>query len=141
MAGKTHYFEEVLLNHIFRTTGYSQPSTLYVGLFSATPSDDGGGTELTIGANNYARASVGSLDADWTATVGSGTTPAQVANAAAITFNSPTGSNWAQVSWFGIFDASTAGNLLYWAALTTPKTCAVGDTVSFAIGALVVKED
>ncbi|MBI4460722.1 MAG: hypothetical protein HY648_11785, partial [Acidobacteria bacterium] len=58
-----------------------------------------------------------------------------------ITFGPATGADWAQAVGFGIFDALTNGNLLYWDSLTTPKTVAVGDKAEFAVGALVVKED
>jgi len=56
------------------------------------------------------------------------------------TFVTPTGS-WGLVTHFGIFDAVTAGNLLYWNALTSSQTISSGNTVSFAAGALTVTED
>jgi hypothetical protein len=40
-----------------------------------------------------------------------------------------------------LFDASSAGNLLYWAALTISKTINQNDTVSFAGAALTITED
>ena len=58
-----------------------------------------------------------------------------------MTFGPNTTSGWGTVTHFGIFDASTNGNLLYWGALTASKTVAVGDSVSFGAGALVVTED
>jgi hypothetical protein len=42
---------------------------------------------------------------------------------------------------FGVFDAQTNGNLLYWDALTAAKTVLNGDFGQFAAGTLVVKED
>ncbi|MGD0201344.1 MAG: hypothetical protein ABSD27_11400 [Bryobacteraceae bacterium] len=42
---------------------------------------------------------------------------------------------------FGIFNALSNGTLLYWDALTTPKTIQQDDSGRFAPGALVVKED
>jgi hypothetical protein len=41
----------------------------------------------------------------------------------------------------GIFDASTSGNLLAWADLTTSKLVGNGDTPSFAAGDLDVTLD
>ena len=42
---------------------------------------------------------------------------------------------------FGIFDAPTGGNLVYWNTLTAPKTIQLGDFGQFAPGSLVVEED
>ena len=42
---------------------------------------------------------------------------------------------------FGIFDAATAGNLLYWADLTVSKTVGSGDTAEFAVGDIDITED
>ena len=127
---KSDYLENKLLDHQLGKTAYTMP-TAYVGLYTTTPSDAGGGTEVTGGS--YVRKST--AGADWNAAA-SGST----ANANAITFITATGS-WGTVTHFGIFDASTAGNLLRWAALTTPKTIGNGDTASFAAGTLVCTED
>jgi hypothetical protein len=40
----------------------------------------------------------------------------------------------------GIYDASSAGNQLYNAAVTTSKTTNAGDTVTVATGAITVTE-
>ncbi len=128
--GKTDYLENALLNHQVGKTAYTMP-TVRVGLFTAAPSDAGGGTEVTGGS--YARkATVG---ADWTAA-----SAGSLNNAAAITFITPTGT-WGLVTHFGLFDAASGGNLLRWAALTTPKTIVSGDPVSFPIAALICTED
>lgn len=107
--------------------------TVYVGLFTAAPTDAGGGTEVTGGS--YARKSTAA--ADWNAASGN---PASASNANAITFVTATGS-WGTVTHFGLFDAATTGNLLRWAALTASKTIGSGDTASFAAGALTITED
>jgi hypothetical protein len=112
-------------------TGKSPSATRYVGLYTAAPSDSGGGTEVSGGS--YARKSTAA--ADWEAASGGATQ-----NANAITFVTPTG-NWGTVTHFGIFDAATAGNLLYWGALASQKTIDSGDTASFAAGALDLTED
>lgn len=135
MAGKSDYLEAAILNHIFRTTALTQPGTLYVALFTAAPSDAGGGTEVAGGS--YARASVGSADADWSAPSGD---PRQVGNAGAITFPTATGT-WGTLTHFAIMDAASAGNQLYWGALTSTPTISSGMTPSFAAGALTVSED
>jgi hypothetical protein len=52
----------------------------------------------------------------------------------------PTGS-WGTVTHFALMDASTAGNMLAWADLTTPQAVGTGNTVSFAIGDLDITMD
>lgn len=155
MAGKSDVLENKFIDWFFRAqaigiTGASAaagtgPTALFVALLTAAPSDAGGGTEVTGGS--YARQSVTSALTAWAGTQGVGTTTAstgtggQTSNNNAITFPSPTAS-WGVVTHLGIYDAVTAGNLLYWVALTTPKTINSGDAApSFAAAALTVTED
>ncbi len=133
MSAMSDYLEVEIRKHIFRTGSFTKPSALYVGLFTAAPSDAGGGTEVSGGS--YARVQRDPLDANWTA---ASATNGVTDNAAAITFPAPT-ANWGVITHFGIFDAASAGNLLFHGALTTPKTVNNGDPApAFAIGALVV---
>lgn len=129
MAALSDFLEAALLNHVFRTTAYTQPTNVHVALFTAAPSDTGGGTEVSGGA--YARVQVARADAQWNAPGAAGL----IDNVNAITFPTATAS-WGTVTHVGIFDAATAGNLLMHGALTASKTVASGDTFSFAAGAL-----
>ena len=132
MSAMSDYLEGQLIAHIFRTASFSKPSTLALGLFTAAPSDSGGGTEVS--GNNYSRASLAPLDANWAApSSGNG----QTSNSATITFATPSG-NWGTVTHFAIFDATSAGNMLFWGSLTISKTINQGDTVSFPAGSLTV---
>ncbi len=136
MAGKTNYLEAQLLNLIFRTQVAWKPAAIYIGLFTAAPTDAGGGTEVTGGS--YARVQVTQLDANWDAPAG---TPRATANTGAVTFPTPS-ADWGVVTHFGVFDAATVGNLLYWGALAQPKTINNGDPApSFAAGAIDLTED
>lgn len=136
MAGKTNYLEAQILNLVLRTQVAWKPPAIYVALYTAAPTDAGGGTEVSGGS--YARVPVTQADGSWAAPSG---TPRATSNAAAITFPAPTG-NWGVVTHFGIFDDPSAGNLLYWAALTYPKTINNGDAApAFNIGTLTVQED
>jgi len=129
MSAMSDYLENQIVDHLFRTATFSKPTTVYVALFTAAPSDAGGGTEVSGGS--YARVQVGPADASWNATQG-GTTGASSGtggltdNAADVTFPTPS-ANWGTVTHFGIFDASTGGNLLIHGALTTSKTVNNGD--------------
>lgn len=53
MAGKSDYLENANLNWLRGTAFPAAPSTLYVGLYSAAPTDAAGGTEFA--GNAYAR--------------------------------------------------------------------------------------
>ena len=133
MSAMSDYLEAEIRKHMFRTGSFTKPTVLAVALFTAAPSDSGGGTEVTGGS--YARATLNPLDANWTAASG---TDGLTDNAAAITFPTPSG-NWGNVTHFGIFDASTSGNLLFHGALTVAKTINNGDPApSFPIGTLDV---
>lgn len=131
MANMSDYLEVELRKHIFRTGSFTKPTALYVALFTVTPSDSGGGTEVTGGS--YARVNVPPLDANWS---GASSTDGLTDNVSAITFATPS-ANWGTVVAFGIFDASTSGNLLVWGAISPSKTINNGDPApSFAAGAL-----
>lgn len=130
MGSFTDYLENKVLDHVVGKTSYTMPS-VWVALFTAAPSDAGGGTEVSGGS--YARKSTAGTD--WTAASGGATS-----NANAITFITPTGS-WGTVTHFALMDASTAGNMLAWSALNTPQAISTGNTVSFAIGDLDITLD
>ena len=126
MAGFTDYLENKVLLHVFGGTAYTAPTTLYVGLFTAAPSDTGGGTECSGGS--YARKSMPDMTV-------SGTSPTQATNGAAVEFVTSTGA-WGTVTHCGVFDAASSGNLLGWAALTASKTVSSGDVFRFDAGDL-----
>ena len=133
MANASDYLEGQIRAHIFRTATFTKPTALWIALFTVTPSDSGGGTEVTGGS--YARVNLPPLDANWTAPDATG---GLTDNAVAITFATPS-ANWGVVVAFGIFDASSAGNLYVWGPITPNKTINNGDPApSFAIGALDV---
>ncbi len=116
------YLETKVLDHVFAGTAYTAPSTLYVALFTAAPSDSGGGTEVSGGG--YARQTI--------AFTTSGDT---TSNNAAIEFPTAT-ANYGTVTHVGVYDASSAGNLMAWAALTSSKTIETGDVFRIPSGDL-----
>jgi hypothetical protein len=140
MSSLTDVFENQLIDFIFRGQALSLPASLHIGLFTAAPSDAGGGTEVTGGS--YARAAVTRSLANFAGTQSAGSTTASTgsggvtSNNGAITFAAPT-ANWGSITHFGIFDAASGGNLLIWGALTQAKTVNNGDAApSFAAAAL-----
>jgi hypothetical protein len=117
MSSFTDYTENLALTYLFTTGSATRPTAWYVGLFTAAPSDTGGGTEVT--GNGYARVVTGTISGSGTATT--------FTNAAAIEFAAASGGNWGTIGWAGIFTASTGGTLLAWAPLTTSKAINDGD--------------
>lgn len=123
MSAMSDYLENKVLDHILGTTAYTMPTTIYVGLATASFGDANSGTELT--GNSYARVSA-AFDAAVSGTAD---------NSAVIEFAAATGS-WGTVSHFGLFDASTGGNLLIHGSFTTSKTIATGDILRISAGDL-----
>jgi len=131
MAGLSTYAQQKVLEHIVGKTSFTMPANVWVALYTAAPSDAGGGTEVTGGS--YARKQT--TGTDWGSASGT-----SIANAAVITFVTPSAS-WGTVTHFAIMDAVTAGNQIGWAALTASQAVGTGNTVSFAIGALTITLD
>lgn len=132
MAGsKADYFElEILKWATDRTNDLGTAATPYIGLYTVAPTDAGGGTEVTGGS--YARQN---SSGKWTAPASGATeTNAEVA------FPQAT-ADWGTVVAFGIFDAVTSGNLLYWGDLTDSKAVNNGDTFKFLSGDIDLTED
>lgn len=125
MAEFSNYLENALINAVLRNTSYTSPTTVYVGLFTNDPTDADVGTEVTGGS--YARTAV---------TFGAPTNGVST-NSADVTFPTATAS-WGEVTHVGIYDASTAGNLLFHTGLDTAKTIDSGDIFKITSGNLSV---
>lgn len=123
------YLENELLDHVFKVGSFTVPTNLYVALYTAAPSDAGGGTEVSGGS--YARVNHNS----WDVAAGGATE-----NTGTVTFATAT-ANWGTVTHVGIHDDLTAGNLIAWAALSASKSVDSGDTASFADGTLDITLD
>jgi len=145
MGSKSDYLENKYLDWLLRGQTFTPPATVYIALYTANPSDSGGGTEVSGGS--YARVAVASSLANWAGTQGAGTTAAssgsggQTSNNNVITFPAPT-ANWGVITGMAIMDAASGGNELYWSALTANKTVNNGDAApTFPAGSLTITED
>ena len=138
MAGASQYLENARLNWLKGTTFPAAPATVYVALFTTAPTDDSGAGAVEVSGGAYARASI-TTSSGWSSISGAPAAPAQISNSGAVSFPAAT-ANWGTVLAFGIYDASSGGNLLYWATMTS-QSITSGMVPSFAIGALVVSED
>lgn len=125
MSAASDYLENKVLDHVLKVASFTQPAALYLALYTAAPSDSGGGTEVSGGS--YARQAV-------TFAAASGGTSA---SSATVTFPVAT-ANWGTIGWIGIFDASTSGNLLFHGAVTAAKTIETGDTFQVTAGNLTI---
>ena len=123
----SNYLETKVLDHVFGGTAYTAPATLYLGLFTANPNEDGSGTEVSGGG--YVRQSVAFNVSGNEAT-----------NTAAVEYPTAT-ANYGTVSHVGIYDASTSGNLIAYAALTSAKTIETGDVFRVPTGDLDITLD
>lgn len=123
MSALSDYAEALVLDWLMTAGAATRPTSWYVALFTAAPSDSGGGTEVS--GFGYARQAV-SFNA---ASSPGGTTD----NSGALNFTA-SGGSWGTITHVGIFDALTVGNLLWWGAITTSKTVDDGDTLTFSAG-------
>jgi hypothetical protein len=125
MAEISNYLENALINGTLRATTFTAPTTVYISLHTADPTDAGSGTEVSGGS--YIRQSV---------TFAAPSNGASASNAD-ITFPQATG-NWGTIGWIGIWDAQTTGNMLYHTALDASKAIDTGDIFKIASGSLTV---
>jgi hypothetical protein len=128
MAELSDYLENKLLDHVLRNVSYTSPTTVYVGLFTADPTDAGTGTEVSGGS--YARQIVSVTTA----------TGGIVTSSADITFPQATAS-WGTISHIGLLDALSSGNLLMHTALTTSRAIETGDVLKISTGSLTASLD
>jgi hypothetical protein len=128
MAEFTDFMENKIIDHMLRNQSYTPATTVYVALFTAAPSDAGGGTEVSGGS--YARQAAGLSAASGGAS----------SNAADITYPQAT-ADWGTVTHCALFDALTSGNMLMWTPLDASKTINNGDTFKINAGDLDVTVD
>ena len=119
----SNFLETEILDHVFAGAAYTAPTTKYLALFTALADGEAGSvTEVTGGG--YARQTV--------AFTTSGNT---TSNNAAVEFPTATG-NYGTVTHVGVYDASTSGNLMAYAALSSNKTIETGDVFRVPSGDL-----
>lgn len=124
MAALSDDAEALLLDWLMTAGTATRPTAWYVALYTAAPSDSGGGTEVSTGG--YARQSV---------TFAAASSPGgTTSNSGTVSFTA-SGADYGTVTHIGIHSASSgSGNLLWHGAMTASKTIADGDTLEFSIG-------
>ena len=114
-------YETNVLTWTFTSDAVTRPTAWYLGLFTANPDEDGSGA-TEISGSGYARKSVAFTVSGNLAT-----------NSAAVEFDVATGS-WGTISHVAVFDASSSGNQIAYAALTTSKAITTDDVLRFPAG-------
>lgn len=123
----SNYVKEASLAAWLNGQAFTLPSSLYVGLFLTNPGANNSGTEVS--GSGYARATL-----QPTAPSISGDL-AVCSNNAVVQFNEATGA-WGTPTYFGVFDALTGGNLLFYGSLPTTFAVTTGMAPKFNIGEL-----
>lgn len=124
----SNYLENKLLDHTLRNVSYTPAAQVYIALFTSDPSEDNLGTEVSGGG--YSRKLI-SFNA-----AGSGI----ITNSTDIIFDIAS-ANWGNISHVAIFDSLSAGNMLYYGALTTAKTINSSDQLKIVSGDLSISLD
>jgi hypothetical protein len=131
MSAASDYLENKLLDHVLKysTAAYTAPSTVYVALFTADTGleTNSPSAEISTSSSAYARQSI------TFATASGGSS----ASNATVTFTAAT-STWGTISHVAIMDADTAGNVLFYGAVTTSKLIETGDTFQISSGNLTI---
>lgn len=118
----TNDLETRILQWAFTAGSPTRPTAWHVALFTAAPGEAGGGTEVSGGS--YAR-----LSATFTVSGDLAT------NSGALEW--PTAAaDWGTISHVAVFDASSGGNMLAYAALTASKNITTGDVFRIPAGDL-----
>lgn len=122
MASKTQYLQKKLLDHALGKASYTMPAAVYVGLLTSTPGELGSQASEVAGGS-YARVELTSkMDATVLAT-------GVATSNAAVTFPTPS-ADWGTVAYIAIFDAASAGNMLYYQALAAARVISLADGVA-----------
>lgn len=129
MAGFSTHLAQALINHVFRGQSYAAPVSKYLALFVADPTDNNV-TSNEVTGTWYTRQQITS----WTAPTGTGVS---TANSNQLVFNAVTGSAVTVTHW-GIYDATSTGNLLASGAFSTAKVLNVDDVLAVNAGDLTL---
>lgn len=136
--GCSDYLSNKVIDLWLRGQAFAWPATTYEALFTAVPSNAGGGTEVAGGS--YARVAVASDTTHWSGTQSAGSTGAssgtsgRSSNNLAITFPPPT-ADQGVITAGGYYDAASSGNLLGWEAFASPRSILNGGAApSYAAG-------
>jgi hypothetical protein len=125
--------ENRVMDHILGGSDYTRLANVHLALFTTAPTENGGGVE--VAGNGYTRVAIPNNSTNWPASTGGTKT-----NGAAFTFPVATGS-WGTITHWAIMSAATGGNILFFGALSSAKTIANTDSLSFGVGQISITLD
>lgn len=125
MTALSNFLEGALVAHIFGGATYTPPAGIYVALFTDDPAEGGTGTEVS--GNAYVRKQFTFTTLNSTAS-----------NASTVEWPAATGAGWGTITHVALYDAVSGGNLLFYGALTTPRTVSTGDIFRIVSGELEI---
>lgn len=127
----TAYLRKKLGDHAIGKASFTMPTAVYLALFTASPGDTGSLTAEVTGGS-YARVEITSKLSVFSSVTGIASSSAD------ITFAVPT-ANWGTVTFVGVLDALTVGNVLFYEAVPSPRTALNGGRpVKFTTGQLSI---
>ncbi len=133
MSGMTSYLQKKILDHILGITPYTAPTPLYLSLHTTSPTDTGSlAGEISSSGTAYARQAITTHMNATDSTSGIST------NSAVLAFPTITGT-YGTVTYIGISDALTAGNMLFWGTISEPQNKGVGESYQFAINQIFIQ--
>lgn len=129
MTAATDFLEAEAMKHFFMNTApAARPTAWAVALHSSAPTD-AAPTTGEISGNAYARQAV-----TWNRTAG------VCSNVAAVTFPAATPAGYT-VTHVSVWETAPGANCLFHGALAVSKTLLVNESISFAIGELLLSLD
>ena len=134
----SNYAEKLLLDYALSTTAVVRPTAWYVQLHTTDPTDTGtADTPPTVISGDYARKTLGATGMS-PAVIGATTTSS---NPAVISWTADATAATYTITYVSIWDAVTAGNMLFSGALALPETVVAGGVITLSIGKLVAALD
>jgi len=115
----SNYLENEVLDHILGegAKDYTAP-TLYIGLLTGITDGETGNVNEVPSTFGYQRMGVNFADA----------VSGVALNSSTVTFGPANGGNWGVITHMAVYDALSAGNVLFYGALAITKDVTDGDT-------------
>ncbi len=125
IAVKSAYLRDKIIKHVLGEASFTMPTNVYLALYTSNPTINDTGTEVTGGS--YARQQL-----SFAAASGG----SKVSNTSETFSSMPA----CTVTHWGIRDASSSGNLLYFGAFDLPIQLNATDNLPIASGDIVIGE-
>lgn len=120
-ATTSNVLHHKFMEAVFHEIAFVLYPDVFIGLYTSAPTGgENNGVEVDVSGTDYGRILVPTTPAAWSVNT------LEYSNADPIEYLTPT-ANWGTILGAGIFDSLSGGELLYYAALTSPKSVSNGD--------------